>query len=238
MKLVATVRTRNEEKHIKQYCESYSEFADVILIADGNSTDKTLEIASAYPKVQIRNYPVTVPMKDGSLRNPDGPHVQFLVDWATEIGGDWIVHQDCDQRPNSYLKKDVHNILSNTNRDFLQVTQIYLWGPDQYFPELSRWAGVWAQGLWAWRLSAGLKIIDKMPHYEFSFDGVTSLDMNKTGRELNVPPPYCFLHFGWQSEAEVVEHVNYYRRTGLIEGMAHPLSFAGKPKPLETWMVE
>jgi hypothetical protein len=237
MKIVATVRTFNESKHIEQWCKSYSEFADVLLVADGGSTDNTLEIASKYPKVQIRNYDVKVQLKDGSFRNPDGPHVQFCVDWATEIGGDWIVHQDCDQRPNKFLKEDARDILSTMDKDFLQVTQIFLWGKEQYFPLLSCPGGVWMQGLWAWRLSTNLKIINNMPHYMFSLDGTTSTDINKTGRELNIQPPYCFMHYGWQTEEETWEHVNYYRRTGLIP-MAYPLDFAGSPAPLLDWMLE
>jgi len=236
MKIVATVRTLNESKHIEQYCEAY-QFADEILIADGGSTDNTIELALKYPKVQIRDYPVTVTLKDGTLRNPDGPHVQFLVDWATEIGGDWIVHQDCDQRPNMFLKQDVRELLSGMDKDFFQVTQIFLWGKDRYFHDLSFMGGKWAQGLWAWKLSSGLKIIDKMPHYMFSLDGKEPIDINKTGREFNLQPPYCFLHCGWSTEEETWEHVNYYRRTGLIE-MVYPTGFAGTPVPLESWMVE
>jgi hypothetical protein len=236
MKICATVRTFNEEKHIRQYCEAY-QFVDEILIADGGSEDNTVDIALEYPKVRVKYYDVKVPMKDGSYRNPDGPHVQFLVDWATRLGGDWIIHQDCDQRPNKFLKEDARDILATMDRDFLQVTQIFLWGKDQYFPLLSCPGGIWMQGLWAWRLSINLKILDRMPHYMFSLDGGEPTDINKTGRELNIQPPYCFMHYGWQTVEETWEHVNYYRRTGLIQ-MAFPLDFAGSPAPLLEWMVE
>jgi hypothetical protein len=238
MKIVSSCRTLNEERHIEQWCKSYSEFADVLLIADGGSTDNTIELASKYPKVQIRNYDVRVEMKDGSFRNPDGPHVQFLVDWATEIGGDWIIHQDCDQRPNEILREYARELLEWTDKDFVQITQIFLWGKDKYFHNLSFMGGKWAQGLWAWKLSTGLKILDRMPHYMFSLDGQEPTDINKTGRELNVQPPYCFLHCGWQTEEETQAHIKYYRDTGLIPDMAHPLQFGGEPVPLLDWMVE
>lgn len=238
MKIIATCRTFNEHKHIEQWCKSYSEFADVLLVADGGSTDDTVELASKYPKVEVRHYPVRTKLKDGSYRNPDGPHVQFLVEWATEIGGDWIVHQDCDQRPNFFLKYKARDFMEETDKDFLQVTQIFLWGKDQYFRDLSYMGGDWRQGLWAWRLSSGLSIIDNMPHYLFSLDGKNSIDINGTDRELNIRPPCCFMHFGWQTEEETNEHVDYYRRTGLIPDMKHPLGFGGQPVPLEDWMVE
>jgi hypothetical protein len=236
MRIVATCRSFNESKHIEQFCEAY-QFADDILVADGGSEDNTIELALKYPKVQVRNYPVKVELKDGSYRNPDGPHVQFCVDWATEVGGDWIVHQDVDQRPNKFLKQDARKIMEEMDRDFLQVTQIFLWGKDQYFPLLSCPGGIWMQGLWAWRLSINLKILDRMPHYMFSLDGGEPTDINKTGRELNIQPPYCFMHYGWDSLESTWEHVNYYRRTGLIP-MAFPLDFAGSPAPLESWMEE
>lgn len=238
MKIIASCRTYQEEAHIKQFCEAYGEFADTILIADGLSTDRTVEIANKFPNVFVRYFTEMVTLKDGTKRNPDGPHIQFLVDWATASGGDWLIHQDCDQRPNKFLKQDVRRILENTDKDFIQVTQIYLWGKDQYFPDLSYQGGQWMQGLWAWRLSAGLKIIDKMPHYEFSFDGQNSIDINKTGRELNLQPPYCFMHFGWDSIEKTLAHVQYYRRTGLIDGMKMPYEFGGEPKGLESWMIE
>lgn len=238
MKIVATARARNEHKHVEAWCKSYSEFADVLLIADGGSTDDTVELASKYPKVRVRNYPVTVTLKNGMERNPDGPHVQFLVDWATELGGDWIVHQDMDQRPNFFLKFKARDFMEETDKDFLQVTQIFLWGKDKYFRDLSFMGGDWRQGLWAWRLSSGLKILNNMPHYLFSLNGETPTDINKTGRELNIQPPHCFLHFGWQTEEETWDHVNYYRETGLIPDMAHPLGFGGEPVPCEDWMIE
>jgi len=234
--IIATVRTYNEETRIEKYCEAY-QFADKILIADGGSTDHTVDIALQYPKVQVRDYPVKVQLENGAWRNPDGPHIQFLVDWATEEGGDWIIHQDCDQRPNKYLKLDARRILTETTKDFIQVTQIFLWGYDKYFKDLS-FQGGWMQGLWAWRLSTGLKIIDKMPHYEFSLDGKTSVDINKTNRYQNILPPYCFMHFGWETEEMVQKHIKYYTETGLIPNMAHPLSFGGHPQPILEWMIE
>jgi len=55
MKIFATVRTRNEKEHIEKFCESYSQFVDTILVADGGSTDDTVLIASKYPKVKIKD---------------------------------------------------------------------------------------------------------------------------------------------------------------------------------------
>ncbi|GAH78398.1 unnamed protein product, partial [marine sediment metagenome] len=44
MKIMATTRTRNEEKNIARFVMSY-QWADKVLIADGGSTDDTVKIA-------------------------------------------------------------------------------------------------------------------------------------------------------------------------------------------------
>jgi hypothetical protein len=46
-RIFVVVRTRDEERRIAQFCEAYKD-ADMILVADGGSVDKTKEIASRY----------------------------------------------------------------------------------------------------------------------------------------------------------------------------------------------
>jgi hypothetical protein len=237
MKIVATVRTLNEESNIRKFCESYSQFADSILIADGGSTDNTVLLASEYSKVDVDYFMDVVECDGGFFRNPDGPHIQFLIDWAVREGADWIVHQDCDQRPNKFLKEDIRDILATTTEPFVCVTQIFLWGRDKYFPKLSMEEYGFQQGLWAFRADIGLKIIDKMPHFEFSLDGKTSIDINKQPHK-NLLPPYCFMHYGWETPEKTNAHVEYYRKSGLIKNMVHPLDYGGPLKPLQEWMIE
>ena len=239
MKVVALIRTLNEAHRIDACCKSYSEFCDQILIADGGSTDNTIELALKYPKVQVRNFPWKVECGDSGIwRNPDGQHLNFLYDWAHEEKADWIISQDCDQRPNFYLKRDVRDILSKTNADFLMGVQIYLWQKTQYFPAMSQANGEWMHGMWAWRASLNLIAIDKMPHYEFSLDGKTSLDLDKYDKKEFIDPPYCYMHHGWETDEMVDKMIVYYRKSGLIKGQLHPLQFCGTPIPLEEWMIE
>lgn len=237
MNIVVAIRTYNEEKNIRQCCEAY-QFADKILIADGGSQDNTVLLAKTYPKVSVREYLTKVRCANGIWRNPDGPHINFLLEWADEEGADWIIEQDCDQRPNKYLKQDARKIFEGATKDFIQVTQLFLWGKDHYFPDLSGESVGWMQGLWAWRASTHLRVIDKMPHFEFTLNGVNSIDINKTGREQNILPPYCFMHFGWQTEEQVNAHLEYYRKSELISGMLHPLKFGGRLALLPEWAIE
>jgi hypothetical protein len=236
MKIIVCIRSYNEAKNIEKCCEAYP-FADKILLADGGSTDNTVSLVSKYANVEVRPYLNRVTLSNGITRNPDGPHINFLLDWADEEGADWVIEQDCDQRPNYFLKKDARRIFENTKKDFIQVTQLFLYGKDQFFPSLSA-SPNWMQGLWAWRASTGLRVIDHMPHFEFTLDGIHSLDINKSGREENILPPYCFMHYGWQSEEQVMKHIEYYRNSGLIPNMVHPKIFGGKLAPLPDFAVE
>lgn len=240
MKIIACCRSYNEEKHIRQFCEAY-QFADLVLVADGGSTDNTMSIASSIPKTKLIPYDVKVKCQNGIWRNPDGPHIQFLIDRARDEGADWIIFQDTDMRPNKYLKeqaRDLFEMMESMDRDFLMLTQIFIWKGTQFFPNMSYQQGKWMQGLWAWRASIGLKIIDHMPHFEFSYDGVKSILLDKTGRDMAVQPPPCYMHYGWESDEMIDEHVNYYKKSGLIPGMLHPFGIGGKPEPIKDWMVE
>lgn len=238
MKLIATIRTLNEENNIEKCCRSYAQFCDKVLIADGGSHDKTVEIASSMPKTLVRKFETMVECENGIMRNPDYLHLQFLWDWAIDEGADWIISQDCDQRPNKFLKQDARTFLENTNKDFLLVTQIFLWGKDSYFPDLSKRGRFMMLGLWAWRANIHLKAIDKMPHFEFSFDGENSIDLDKSEQVLRIFPPYCYMHYGWETEEQTNSHVKYYRESGLIKDMLHPLDFGGRVEPLLDWMIE
>ena len=248
MKIVALIRTLNEAHRIEACCQSYSEFCDEVLIADGGSEDNTVELALNFPKVRVRPYHNRVECANGIWRNPDGPHLNFLYDWGREIGADWIISQDCDQRPNKFLKQDIRGIMEKSTRDFVMATQIFLWKNTHYFPNMSRTDtvydhvpaihGKWSHGIWAHRASINLIVIDKMPHYEFSLDGTKSILPETLEMDETIDPPYCFLHFGWENDAMVDKMIKYYRTSDLIPVQAHPLEFCGLPKPLEDWMVE
>jgi hypothetical protein len=157
------------------------------------------------------------------------------------MGADWIIFQDTDMRPNKYLKecgRELFNYMDEEKKDFLLLTQVFLWQNDWYFPAMSKQGDRWMQGLWAWRANINLKIINRMPHFEFSYDGQHSIDINKTGRQLAIQPPACYLHYGWESKEMTDEHVEYYRTSGLIPGMVHPLLIGGRQEYKEEWMVE
>jgi len=167
MKIVVTVRTRNESRNIERFVTSYLRAGvDLILASDGGSTDDTVSIAAQFSKVLIDHFTERVQGGNGLWRNPEGSHLNHLNDWAVAQGADWIIHNDCDSVPNVELQKSLisHLILADVDREWgmpgiVQATLIYIYGQDQYFPELNKPG----PSLYAWHKDAGIRFSEIDP---------------------------------------------------------------------------
>ena len=98
-KLSVVLATYNEEKNIKRCLESVGDLADEIIIVDGSSTDKTVEIAKSMgAKVLVTT-------------NPQIFHVnkQKAIDKAT---CEWVFQLDADEIPSEELKTEIKQIIS------------------------------------------------------------------------------------------------------------------------------
>lgn len=240
MKIVVTVRTRDEERRIAQFCESYAD-ADLILVADGGSVDRTKEIAATYPNVVIRDFTERQPMQGGHWRNNDSDHANFLFAWAYGLHPDWVIYDDCDCRPNYLLKQDYRKILEETDANFVMVTRLYLWGEKQHFPNMAKPAEThtkWEPSLYAWRGYLDFWTIDVPPAYDFRIGSKRVTDLHKDSTVLDLMPPYCILHYSWDDPERTDQKVKIYRDSGLISGMLHPLEFAGPLEDLPEWAHE
>ena len=103
-KISVAVATFNEEKNIGPCLESVRQLADEIIVVDGGSTDKTVEIAKKYgAKVIVTD-------------NPPIFHInkQKAIDAAT---GDWILQLDADEMVTPELKKEVQDVIRDTKYD-------------------------------------------------------------------------------------------------------------------------
>lgn len=98
--LSVVLATFNEEKNLARCLESVQDIADEIVIVDGTSTDKTVEIA--------KKYDVKITVTD----NPANFHInkQKAIDKATK---DWILQLDADELVSPELQKEIKNILEN-----------------------------------------------------------------------------------------------------------------------------
>jgi glycosyltransferase involved in cell wall biosynthesis len=237
-KVVVIVRTRDEEKRIGKFCESYKD-ADVIIVSDGGSEDRTVEIAGQYLNVVLRPFSGRTQLGNGYWRNNDADHANFLIEQSKEFSPDWVIYDDCDCRPNYLLKKDYRELLENTIENVVMAVRVYHWGTDEWFPLFSSPAGQYEASLWAWRGSLNFSFIDNPPAYWFAVDGQqvekNDLHLGFTVRDLY--PPHCLLHYSWNEET-VTYKIKNYRDSGFIPSYGDPRVFAGERKPIEEWMRE
>ena len=92
--LSVVLAVRNEEENIARCLNSVKDIADEIVVVDGHSTDKTVEIAKKYKaKVLLReNNPIF--------------HVQKQIA-NNEAKSDWILQLDADERVTNDLKREI-----------------------------------------------------------------------------------------------------------------------------------
>ncbi len=104
MKLSLCLAVHNEEKNIHYPLNSAIDLVDEVVIVDGGSTDKTVEVAKSYGKK------VRVIKSD----NPAMFHKnkQKAIEAAK---GEWILQLDADEELSKELKEEIVNLLKNQN---------------------------------------------------------------------------------------------------------------------------
>lgn len=101
-RLSVALATHNEEKNIKKCLDSLKDFADEIIIVDGESTDKTVEIAEGLGARII------------SKPNQKNFHINKQI--AIEAcRGDWILQLDADEVVSSPLKNEIQEVINAKN---------------------------------------------------------------------------------------------------------------------------
>ncbi len=100
MSLSIVLATFNEEKNLPACLDSVKELADEIIIVDGSSTDKTVDVARKYgAKVKITtNKPIFHINK------------QMAIEMAT---CDWVLQLDADERVTPELMKEIKTVTND-----------------------------------------------------------------------------------------------------------------------------
>ena len=229
MKIIAVTKTLNEERNIDRFCRGYA-WADLVLVADGGSTDATVALARRHANVRVREFTLRRPMPGTpeGFMNPEPQHLNFIIDWAIAEGADWIILDGADCWPNAVLKRDARRILEETVEPAVHLHRLYLWGTDEYFPKYNV-----SHALWAWR-PADIDI-------RSAEDSDTSFDSPMLGidvaRARLLDPPCVCLHYCFPDEAEVARKMARYAAWG--HPMVHPLeSIYAPPEPLPEWAHE
>lgn len=100
-KISVAIATFNEEKNIGDCLKNVTGWVDEIVIIDGESTDKTVEIAKRFKaKVTVTS-------------NPPVFHInkQKAIDACC---GDWVLQLDADERVSDELRKEILETISST----------------------------------------------------------------------------------------------------------------------------
>ncbi|MDD4785489.1 MAG: glycosyltransferase family 2 protein [Candidatus Shapirobacteria bacterium] len=103
------IATYNEENNIKKCLEAIVDWVDEIVIADGDSQDKTIEIASKFKKVKI----IKTSNKPMFHLNKNIAIDACTSDWILQLDADEIVTVELKNEIISYLKKDLNDINQN-----------------------------------------------------------------------------------------------------------------------------
>ncbi len=117
-KISAALATYNEEKNIAGCLKSVQGLVDEIVIVDGNSSDKTVEIARSFgAKVtQVTNDPMFHNMKQKAFDQAEG---------------DWILYLDADERVSGKLSAEI-KLVTGMDDDQIQDYQRNLKGKDLF----------------------------------------------------------------------------------------------------------
>jgi len=227
MKCIAVVRTRNEELNIQRFLDCY-QWCEEIIVADGGSTDKTLDIVRRYDNTRLYHFTEKVWSRDGKVwGNPICKHINFLIDRAIEHKADWIIFDDCDCVPNKLLQDSARSLLASTSYEIVMACCVYIYGKDKYFEGLSKPAGHWTPRLWAWRPSADVRARDV---------GDWNIEMKIPPiPALRLLPPYGLLHYFYPTPEYMQRKLEFYRHE--VPETRDPIEFGGMLLPLEDWMT-
>lgn len=104
MNLTVALATYNEENNLSDCLESVKEIASEIVIVDGTSIDKTVEIAKKYgARVEIaKNYPIFHINK------------QRALDMSSN---EWVLQLDADERISHELAQEILNVINFSDEE-------------------------------------------------------------------------------------------------------------------------
>jgi hypothetical protein len=233
-KIYMLLRTRDEERNIRRFCEKHpSENVDKIIVSDGLSEDKTVEIAQTFSNTCFHPFFEIVYGDHGLFRQPEGKHLCFMSDWAIKEGAtaeDWLVLDDCDSYPTEAMVRDYRKIFEEAdNRGMLGIGayHLYLWGKDQYFPK----ANVPGQILYAWKVKCGV-FWDKKVEW-----GVIPYNQPSIEKRYSINNPYALIHDFAPTQEIADKKWRFYVDCGrMTDGQRPVYELFGPAVPLESWM--
>lgn len=230
-RIVVGARVLNEERNIKQFLQGYATWADYVVLDDGGSSDRTLEIASRYPNVIIQHFDIRVscPQDHTRWNNDENRHHEHLLGKMMELEPNIVVMDDSDCHPNYLLREQSRSIIENLSPQYNSIYcyRLYCWQDWGYFPKMS----IPGQSLWAWRPSEiQLHAVGNDPfNMEWKLFG--------EAKSLKLEPPLVLLHRSWPTweayEEKMARYAAWGRpQTPMLESIYAP------PEPLPDFAHE
>lgn len=231
MRIVTIVRTRDDEAIIERFVRAYQKVSDLTIVADGGSTDRTVEIVESFPRTKVLPFDKRQPVDNDMWINPQGEHLDFLIEAAKEEGADWIIFDDSDCVPNFILRWQIRERFELANfrgQSSVFVRRVYFWGPDRIFPKLHEPN----TSLYAWQPDVPISGERSVRHLQVN--GAHEARANAMHLEF----PYCLLHYPWPDDETAQKKTEWYRKTGVQPAAQHPIQFGGPLEYAEWFMAE
>jgi hypothetical protein len=232
-KIFVMLRTRNEERNIARFCSRYpSENVDKILISDGYSTDRTIEIAKTFSNTYFKPFMQTVQGDNGIWRQPEGKHFMFVNRWAAEEGAtddDWVLWDDADAYPTEAMVRDFRKIFADAeqaHKTVITAFHIYMWGSKEYFPAMNLPGPI----IYAWKYGTHIT-------WDENEDwGVIQQNVPPMDQRFNIWEPYALLHDFCPTEEIAQAKYEFYKKSNRMTGIVPILQMGGPHVPLLGWM--
>ncbi|MEF2965955.1 glycosyltransferase [Paenibacillus sp. M1] len=163
MKLSVIVPVLNEATFVPLYLESVGAYADEIIMADGGSTDGTLELIEEYR----REYPIKLfAMRQTGLPYSDDWNESavrnFLLDQVT---GDWIMNLDIDELMEDRFASALTELMNNRAVDIYQFPFVNFWKDPWTLRVNSPGDERWSNDITRmWRAGRGIRYRDEKHH--------------------------------------------------------------------------
>lgn len=211
MKTIVLIPVKNEEWILDQTLKNTAPYVDMVIVADQDSTDRTVEICKQFPNVKV-------------IRNTfQGGHSNkvrwLLLDEARKSEGDkLIICIDADEMISPKGIEEMKKIISEKRAekgDVFKLRWIQLWKSMREYREEGFWTNGWANDL------KNIAFIDneKINEYRKEFvinDHTSRVPDTNIGKEITVSYPLLHFHFVAWERTQLKQA--WYSCSELIEG--------------------